>query len=942
MLWRLAHSRKVLLIATRRYTQRHDLELQGKVMAIRREDQSVWERRAPLSPSNVKQLTRAGVKVIVQPSNRRAYPMQAYASAGAVIQEDISEASVVFGVKQVPVDALLPNRTYCFFSHTIKAQEANMPLLDACLEKNIRLIDYEKLMDDRGQRVVAFGKYAGVAGMVNILHGLGLRLLALGHHTPFMHVGPAHNYRSSFMARQAIRDAGYEISLGMMPRSVGPLTFIFTGSGNVSQGAQEVFQELPFEYVTPTNLRKVAEHGATNKIYGCEVSRHDHLERKEGGGGFDAKEYDQYPERYISTFSKTIAPYASVIVNGIYWAVGSPKLLTLPDAKHLLRPAHTPWLPISVGAPALPHRMLAICDISADPGGSIEFMNECTTIDTPFCLYDADRNKETQSFKGPGVLVCSIDNMPTQLPRESTDFFGDLLLPYAMDILKSDATAPLETHNLSNTVHNAIIASNGALTPNFKYIQDLRNANTCRSRHKSSIDIEESAKRVVILGAGFVSGPVVEYLSREKNIKITLASALKDEADEVAAKHGGNSVEPVLLDVVERPDMLDDLVKSADLVISLLPYGLHPKVAQSCIDSGTHMVTASYCSPQLQELHDRAVEKGVTIVHEVGLDPGLDHLLALECFNEVKQAGGKVESFISYCGGLPAPEFSDNPLRYKFSWSPRGVLLNTLSGAKYLRNGKHIEVPSGGALMDAVEQLDFLPGFALEGFPNRDSTHYKNLYGLSGAHTMFRGTLRFTGFTNSMKGLQALGLLGLEHHPALHPNGPEITWRQLVTTLMELPQIDIFYENLKTAIFERVGRSHHRLEAVERLGLLSDDLVLKKETPIDTLSHFLAKKLQLEKDERDIVILRHEIGILWPDGKREIRGINVVSYGDAGGYSAMSKTVGYPAAIAAKMVLDGEIQTRGNVLPFSQDIYLTMLSRLKQEGLEATEQSFWL
>lgn len=144
------------------------------------------------------------IQVIVQPSNRRAYPMQAYASAGAVIQEDISEASVVFGVKQVPVDALLPNRTYCFFSHTIKAQEANMPLLDACLEKNIRLIDYEKLMDDRGQRVVAFGKYAGVAGMVNILHGLGLRLLALGHHTPFMHVGPAHNYRSSFMARQVI------------------------------------------------------------------------------------------------------------------------------------------------------------------------------------------------------------------------------------------------------------------------------------------------------------------------------------------------------------------------------------------------------------------------------------------------------------------------------------------------------------------------------------------------------------------------------------------------------------------------------------------------------------------------------------------------------------------------------------------------------------------
>lgn len=138
------------------------------------------------------------------------------------------------------------------------------------------------------------------------------------------------------MASQAVRDCGYEIALGLMPRSIGPLTFIFTGSGNVSQGAQEVFRNLPTEYVTPETLRKVAEHGNQNKVYGCEVRRSDHLERREGGG-FDAQEYIEHPERYISTFSKKIAPYASVIVNGIYWAVGSPKLLTIPDAKTLLR-----------------------------------------------------------------------------------------------------------------------------------------------------------------------------------------------------------------------------------------------------------------------------------------------------------------------------------------------------------------------------------------------------------------------------------------------------------------------------------------------------------------------------------------------------------------------------------------------------------------------------
>lgn len=175
------------------------------------------------------------------------------------------------------------------------------------------------------------------------------------------------------------------------------------------------------------------------------------MERRDKGG-FDAEEYDLYPERYISTFSTKIAPYASVIVNGIYWAVGSPKLLTIPDAKSLLRPANTPWLPSSKGAPSLPHRMLAICDISADPGGSIEFMNECTTIDSPFCLYDADSNKDSNSFKGPGVLVCSIDNMPTQLPMEATDLFGELLFPHLEDILKSDATKPLDSHSFSYPV----------------------------------------------------------------------------------------------------------------------------------------------------------------------------------------------------------------------------------------------------------------------------------------------------------------------------------------------------------------------------------------------------------------------------------------------------------------------------------------------------------
>ena len=157
------------------------------VLGIRREDQSPWERRSPLAPEQVRTLVKKhNIKVLIQASNRRAFPISSYVQAGAVVREDLSEASAIIGVKQVPADLLIPNKVYMMFSHTHKAQQDNMPLLDACLEKNITLIDYERIVDEQGVRLVAFGKYAGVVGMINILHGLGLRFLALGHHTPFM------------------------------------------------------------------------------------------------------------------------------------------------------------------------------------------------------------------------------------------------------------------------------------------------------------------------------------------------------------------------------------------------------------------------------------------------------------------------------------------------------------------------------------------------------------------------------------------------------------------------------------------------------------------------------------------------------------------------------------------------------------------------------------
>lgn len=324
-------------------------------------------------------------------------------------------------------------------------------------------------------------------------------------------------------------------------------------------------------------------------------------------------------------------------------------------------------------------------------------------------------------------------------------------------------------------------------------------------------------------------------------------------------------------------------------------------------------------------------------MNEVGLDPGIDHLLALECIHDIQSKGGVIESFISYCGGLPAPEHSDNPMRYKFSWSPRGVLANTLSAAKYISKGQVVEISGGGDLMSNPRRLDFLPGFALEGFPNRDSTQYSELYGLGKElNTLLRGTIRYSGFSECMREMQLLGLIDTQPHPMLHPSGPEITWRQLITNLLGLADSSIFYDNLQQRLADRIGN----IDGIIKLGLLEELPVKKCNTPLDTLSNYLTTKLQYSENERDLVILRHELIVRWADNKREERGINLVVYGQPaaqGGHSAMAVTVGFPAAIAAQMILEGEIQDRGVVLPFAPDVYRTMLARLRNEGLTATE-----
>lgn len=898
------------------------------VVAIRREDVNPWERRAPLAPRHVKELSNAGVKVLVQPSNRRAIHEKYYMKAGAIIQEDVSEASLILGVKRPPEDKVIPRKTYAFFSHTIKAQEANMGLLEDLLKKEVRLIDYEKMVDANGYRIVAFGQWAGVAGMINILHGLGLRFLALGHHTPFMHVGMAHNYRNVSQAIQAVRDCGYEISMGLMPKSIGPVTFCFTGTGNVSKGAQDIINELPVEYVEPHELKDVSETGDMTKVYATVLSRHHHLMRK-SDGLYDPVEYENHPELYTSHFRTSVAPYTTCLINGIYWDPHTPRLLRRVDAQRLMRPpCH--WSE-DEGSPELPHKLLAICDISADTGGSIEFMNECTTIDKPFCMYDADQHIDHDSVEGNGILMCSIDNLPAQLPIEATEYFGDRLFPYIWEMLPSDATRPLDQEDFTPQVRDAVITSNGVLTPKFEYIEKLR-----ERREKAQILKRTGMKRVLLLGSGYVSGPVVEYLIRDQRTQVTVASVLLQQAEDLASRYP-NTV-PITLDAGSQEGRLDSLVREHHLVISMLPYGLHPLVAQHCVKNRVNMVTASYLSPEMKVLQSSVEEAGITIVNEMGLDPGIDHMLAMECIDQARADGCTVESYSSFCGGLPAPECSDNPLRYKFSWSPYGVLLNTISPALFLRDNQLVSIPPGGSLLDSCCSMNFLPGFSLEGFPNRDSSKYIQQYHIQGAHSVVRGTLRYKGFCSTMAGFVRLGLINSEKSSILQNSTSPLTWRDLLCQLMALPPTataDAFQD----AVFQRMGSDPVRMDALRQLGILSDEPVPHADSVLAALAKHLENKLSFSKGERDMIILRNDVGIRHPSGELEIKHLGLVVYGEQDGFSAMAKTVGYPAAIAARMVLDGEITSRGLVLPMTKEVYGPALARLKEEGLFFTSKS---
>lgn len=429
-----------------------------------------------------------------------------------------------------------------------------------------------------------------------------------------------------------------------------------------------------------------------------------------------------------------------------------------------------------------------------------------------------------------------------------------------------------------------------------------------------------------MLGAGFVTRPTLQILS-DADVNVTVACRNIESAKKLS--EGVKNANPISLDVDDQ-QALDAEVAKNDLVISLIPYIYHATVIKSAIRNKKNVVTTSYISPAMLELNDDAKKAGITVMNEIGVDPGLDHLYAVKTIEEVHDAGGKIVSFLSYCGGLPAPENSDNPLGYKFSWSSRGVLLALRNTAKYIKDGKAVEI-DGKDLMGTAKPYHIYPGFALVAYPNRDSTIYKERYNIPEAQTVIRGTLRYQGFPEFVRVLVDIGFLSDEAHPSL---STPIPWKEATKNILSASSSSV--QDLKWAIaskakFQSTEEKERIINGLNWVGIFSDEKITPRGNPLDTLCATLESKMQYEKGERDMVILQHKFEIEHKNGSRETRTSTLVDYGNPEGYSAMAKLVGVPCGVAVLQVLDGTISEKGMIAPLSSKINNSLIKTLKEK-----------
>jgi saccharopine dehydrogenase-like NADP-dependent oxidoreductase len=434
-------------------------------------------------------------------------------------------------------------------------------------------------------------------------------------------------------------------------------------------------------------------------------------------------------------------------------------------------------------------------------------------------------------------------------------------------------------------------------------------------------------KKIVVLGAGLVSKPLVKYLLGVEDFFVTLGDMDVEKASGILGNAANAKAVP--LEAGDRYQ-IETLIKANDLAISLLPFGFHPTVAEFCIRHKKHMVTASYVSDQMKGMDKEAKAAGITILNEIGVDPGIDHMSAMRIIDSVHDREGKIEEFYSYCGGLPAPDANDNPFGYKFSWSPQGVLKAGTNDARYLKDGKVVEIEGKNLFFNRTGLA--LGGFdGLETYPNRDALPYVDIYGIPETKTMFRGTIRNHGWCDKLLALAKLGLL--EDECVDLPESA--TFLDLICKMTGIDPSGNHVDNTGAFLGEKFDASV--LSGLKWLGLFDTAKLPETRNILDIMTETFFKKMRYKSGERDMIILHHDFVAKFPQGKKRIAS-TLIEYGIENGDSAMARTVGLPAAIGAELVLKGKINLPGVQIPVKPEIYMPVLKKLEALQIRCLEK----
>lgn len=438
-------------------------------------------------------------------------------------------------------------------------------------------------------------------------------------------------------------------------------------------------------------------------------------------------------------------------------------------------------------------------------------------------------------------------------------------------------------------------------------------------------------KTILILGGGKSATYLIDYLAEScrTGVRNLILADLELSIAEEKLK-GKPNTKAEALDIKDSTSR-ESLISSADVVVSMLPAFMHPLVAEDCVKLGKHFFSASYESDQMQALRPEIEAKGLFFLNECGLDPGLDHMSAMQIIDQIKAKGEEVISFKSYCGGLLAPESEDNPWKYKFTWNPRNVVLAGQGASRYIEKGELKFVPYH-QLFRRLETIKFKGLGEFDGYPNRDSLSYRQVYGLEDIPTMLRGTLRRNGYCKGWDVFVQLGMTDDSYQLEL-PQGT--TLRQFMNAFLPYdPELSL-EEKLGNVIADM---DFSIFEKLQWLGFFEHKLLPRTSgSPAQLLQSILEKDWKLDSDDKDMIVMQHLFEIKTDQGIRKLTS-SLVCYGEDSTYTAMAKTVGLPLAIAVEQFLSGKISVRGLHIPVIREIYQPILDRLAVEGIRFEER----